>query len=243
MNIPKKIILFALIVTICSRCYQKEHREHDQQNAELIRQLNTSDTFVREFFSDKTIKISLQDAEKKCGLDSLSNGFDSVQIRIWYGCVLGQNRLIILSLTSDEWKAEVRELTFHNSEQYYSKEDKFWTTKLDSISQKIKYAKPKSGWNSLITVLFNLEILTLPDLEKIDGLVEKESATDGCGVSMEIATKNIYRQYGYTNPDFYILQHRQAKNMIHILQLLNSEFRIKDEWPSPDLKGVRKQYS
>lgn len=193
--------------------------EHDKRNAALVRQLNMSDTFVRETNSDEDVKAWMRDEEKGYGLDSLNNGFDSIQIKIWYGCVLYHERLIVLSLVSNKWRAELCQRQFSGKYPDFS------------MSRKVNNVKPKSGWDSVITGLFNLKILTLPDLDKIDGFVE-ESVTDGCYVSIEIATKKIYREYGYSNPDLYVRQHWQAKNIVDIARFLNTEFRIKDEWPS-----------
>ena len=224
MNFIKYISLFLLIVLVCCKCKQEDHHnsEHDKRNAELVRQLNTTDTFVREINSDESVEAWLRYTEKSCGLDSLNNGFDSIQIRIWYGCALGAERLIILSLVSNKWRAEVCERQFSGE---YSSDG------YNPITGKVKYVKPKSGWDSLITGLFNLGILTLPDLDQINGFVE-ESVADGCDIGIEIATKRIYREYRYSNPDFYVRQLWQAKNIVGIASLLNAEFGIKDDWPS-----------
>jgi hypothetical protein len=85
MNIPKKIILFALIVIICSRCKQ----EVNNHNAKLVRQFNTSDTFVKSIDIDDWTVNFLRKAQKNLALDSLNNGFDSIQFRIWNGCAAG----------------------------------------------------------------------------------------------------------------------------------------------------------
>ena len=71
----------------------------------------------------------------------------------------------------------------------------------------------------------------MPELDRINGFVEV-SATDGCSVSIEIATRKVYRCYGYANPDFYVQRHWQAKNIVDILRLVNKEFRLKNKWPS-----------
>lgn len=218
---------------MCAKCNQDAERYKDGiQNAELVRVLNTSDAFLLDVNYNKREKAWLKHVVKECGLDSLNNGFDSIQIRIWYGCALdGLFNLVILKLASGTWNAQVRELKPYYSDQYYSKEDKYWKTKLDSVSQKITHLVPKSGWSYLITELFNRKILSLPDQDDVEGFVE-ESATDGCGVSVEIGTKKVYRYYGYSNPDLHAKKNWQPKNILDILRLLNSEFRINNNWPS-----------
>jgi len=218
-----RVILAILVIDACFACNDRiDVQTHDQQNAELIRLLNTGDSLTREINSDQSETAWLRYMEKQCGLDSLNNGFDSVQIRVKYGCFLyGSDRLVILKFVSGKWSAEIRELKYDSG---------------DRITQRIKHEKPKSGWDSLITRLFNLQILVLPNLEKIEGFKE-ESVNDGCWVGVEIATKKCYRNYDYSNPDLYTDQLWQAKNVLGILTFLNEEFEIEN-WPSHHLRST-----
>ena len=48
--------------------------------------------------------------------------------------------------------------------------------------------------------------------------------------TVEIATKNVYRQYGYGNPDMYDDRFVEAKNILSILRLINEEFGVRKKF-------------
>jgi hypothetical protein len=245
MNTLKFITVYILTIFIFYGC-----QNNNQKNAELIRQLNPTDKFIRDIPFDECYMQRFIRDEKFLGLDSLSNGFDSIKIRIWYGCALeGQERFIILSLTSGTWQAEIIEPTYHYSDNFRYKVGKCWVDRLDSISKKVSYVNPKSGWENIITKLFALHILSLPNFENIQDYKDKQlEFMDGCGVTVQIATKRIHRIYNYGNPDVFVNKYQEAKNIIDIARLLNIEFAIGGKWPtkikskqtSPDSIEIKK---
>lgn len=71
---------------------------------------------------------------------------------------------------------------------------------------------------------------------------------DGCWAEVEIATKNVYREYGYGNPDDYDDKFLEAKNILSVLNLINEDFGIREKfkiehmWPD-DGKNVHPKES
>jgi hypothetical protein len=146
-------------------------------------------------------------------LDSLESGYDSLQIRIWYDyALLTQRDLVIIKQTNGKWSGEFYELNavwnaFKNSDTITGK--------------KIKSVIPKSGWDTFIKKLFDLKIMTLPDMDSIPGL--QDNWTDGVTYNFEIATKKEYRFYGYHLPEKFEDKFWQAKNITEILKLISDE--------------------
>jgi hypothetical protein len=136
---------------------------------------------------------------------------------------MGQDWFVVLSNRNKEWSAEISKMSYHHNEL---------KIKIDSVSRKIGYKTPKSGWSKFINKLFNLKILSLEDCSKL-ACYGYDSPTDGCSVSIEIATKNTYRYYYYLNPDYYSGRYWQANNVVKLLKLVNEELSIDSDWPSP----------
>jgi hypothetical protein len=84
---------------------------------------------------------------------------------------------------------------------------------------------PKNGWTNLIIGLYKNQIKTLQDMNNIEGL--DDSWTDGWGCSIEIGAKEKYRFYNYHSPEHFEKEFSQAKNMVNIVNLVQTEFGIK----------------
>ncbi len=163
----------------------------------------------------------------------MTNGFDSIQIRIWWGCALeGSERFIILRLASGKWQGESIDREYHYSDRFIYKVGKCWVDCVDSVSRKVNNITPKSGWQNFITKLFELNVLSLPQFERIQTPDDRRlEFMDGCGVTVQIATIKIDRIYTYQNPDYFSEKYREAKNIIDIATLLNFEFGVEGKWP------------
>ena len=221
-------------------CKENDSAKPNLYAAEILSQLNVADTFLFDFMQkDGTLDTSsleyLRWQEKWLDLPSLHKGFDSIQIRIWYGCFLTGDRLVALIHNGQRWKSEISELIFHGGgEQGPSRYP-------DSVTRVTHFKNPESGWISFIDSLFTLKILTLPNDYDIPGFIPNYPM-DGCGIAFEISTRNAYRCYSYANPDLY--DHWQVKNVLRIINLLSSEFNIT-EWPerSPTKEDEEKRKS
>ena len=154
--------------------------------------------------------------QKQLGLDSIENGFDNLQIRVWYDFALVRERkLVVITNKDTNWTATVYDLQVD------------WDGKTETIlSQKVKQVTPKSGWASFSKELLALKILTLPDQDDVKGYY---GGTDGETYNVELATKNQYRFYGYWTPQLYQDKFWQAKNMVAILELFETELDVRHE--------------
>jgi hypothetical protein len=156
-----------------------------------------------------------KEIEKMIGLDPLENGFDSMQIRIWYGVALKDKlQLLIMKKSDSKWSAK-----FYSLELNYDKN----RNTLVSVSSNVESKEPISGWSNLADSLYNLNILTLPDSQSINGY---GNCNDGDGVTIETATIKSYRIYNYPcflNQDGI----EQAKKIELIMELIEKELRFR----------------
>ncbi len=158
-----------------------------------------------------------QQKRQQLSLQDLQNGFDSLQIRFWYDYSLFTQRdLLIISRTNSTWTAFVYNLTVDWDASTLTEKVK---------TKKYKSAIPKNGWGNLITRLMDLEVMTLPNMHDIPGL--QDGWTDGINYNVEIATKSMYRFYGYHLPDKFKEKYKEAKNMVDILKLIEIEFGLR----------------
>jgi len=224
MIFTRHTALITFLFIFSSGCIQKMN----DPNAELVRLLNPSEKFVKNITPDPGTVKFLKTAENSLGLDSLSAGFDSLQIRVWNGCASanrsGNYWLIAFILDKDGWKGEFSDLFVEQS---------VISCIHDSLSRKIFKLQPNSGWDNFITKLFRLQVLSLPDFSKIRGH-EEFVVADGCGITIEIATKRVYRSYGYETPDLYADKYEEVENVIKIIRLIEDEFQIRNKMPVYD---------
>jgi len=153
---------------------------------------------------------------KQLKLDKLENGFDSLQIRIWYDSALSnKDKLLILKYKNSKWKGF-----------FYSLNVEWNAYKLTNKIRKSKIIEvhPSSGWESFTSKVFENKIESLPNMKDINGLVHRWS--DGKTYSIEIATKSKYRFYSYHLPEKFI-KFDEVKNIIKILIAIENEFKIK----------------
>ncbi len=180
---------------------------------------NVTDTVTKDIpkRSDGTpfiIYVKLKELEKIGDFPSLEFGFDSLQIRIWYGASFSDSfQLITLKKMSADWKAELYFLKYN----YDEKRDK-----LISLNKRVEAKLPKSGWGNFIKKIYDLKILTLPNAESLPGFAE---CFDGAGITIEVATIKEYRIYNYPCLGSF-LKIWQCRNALEILELLENEFEF-----------------
>ncbi len=148
--------------------------------------------------------------QNQLGLDSLENGFHDLQIRVWYDFALvKEGKLIVITNKDTNWTAII----------YVWQIDRNGTTET-MVSKKIQQVVPKSGWPIFSKKLLDLQIVTLPTQDDVEGY---SAGDDGRTYNVEVATKNQYRFYSYWEPQKNKNQFWQAKNMTEILNLLETE--------------------
>ncbi len=150
-------------------------------------------------------------------LDVLQNGYDSLQIRIWYNYPFTTLRkLFIIKRANSVWSAT----------SYRMSVDWNPTNLTDSVmSKRKKTVSPKSGWADFVHKLLTLQIIQLPNMRDIPGLEDWWS--DGENYNVEVSTKQLYRFYGYHLPEKFQDKYWQAKNMAEILKLVETEFSVE----------------
>lgn len=114
--------------------------------AKILGQLNPTDSFLCDIPKHEKTKWDSMDLEIKkrnlryLNLESLERGYDSVQIRILYGCPLGTaDLLVILKNNKKNWEAEVCKIIYPPT----------WQHAGDSISRITFKNSPRSGWTNL----------------------------------------------------------------------------------------------
>lgn len=157
-----------------------------------------------------------QQKVKQLHIDTLQSGYDSLQIRIWYDySLINLRKILILKRTNSIWTATAFTLTVEWNAFNLTETVK---------TQKIKKLNPKNGWDNFLSKLFALQVQTLPNMDDIPGL--SDGWTDGVSFNVEVATKKSYRFYGYHLPDKFQDKYWQAKNMVDILKLIETEFGL-----------------
>ena len=153
--------------------------------------------------------------EKKGDFQTIENGFDSLEIRIWYGHAFSDKlQLLVISKWKLGWNGELVELNC----VYDKKHDSIL-----SISRLSKKVLPKTGWKDFILKINKLKVQSLPNYSTINNY---SVCSDGDGVTIEVATVNKYRIYNY--PCFESnAQIWQAGNISKIMNLIENEFNFK----------------
>jgi hypothetical protein len=176
--------------------------------------IDTSKTFKKEIPSINIFYKLAKAKEKQLGLDSIENGFNNLQVRIWYDFSLVRNRkLIVITNRDTNWNAILYDLQVD------------WDGRKETIlSKNVKQLSPKSGWAFFSKELLALDIVTLPDQ---DDIKEYYGGKDGRTYNVEVATKNQYRFYGYWEPQEYRDRFWQARKMIDFLKLIEMELGVR----------------
>src|SRR6185437_15692164 len=91
-------------------------------------------------------------------LDTLENGYDSLQIRFWLANRSMKHQVIILKYRNGRSLAYSAIFTPHLSENRDS---------IRYIDRAIGQIRPKVGWSTIWDSLFNLRVMSLPHFEKI----------------------------------------------------------------------------
>lgn len=208
----KILVIVVCIIELAASCSDKAEGNNFNKKKEF------TDTITRDIPLDKKGRPSSyyrnkSNVENKLGLNTLENGFDSIQIRLWYGYAFkDSSQLVVLENSNGKWEAKLFTLVYYLNEN---------GDKLDSISKDIITREPKSGWQNFINKVIKLDLTTLPDKSKIK---DYPDFSDGDDVIIEAATKKSYRIYSYKEPNQVQLKIKEAKNMEQILEFIENEF-------------------
>lgn len=177
----------------------------------------TNNTSALKFHSDTpdTADIYVQDCKnytKELNLKSLSDGADSLELRIWYsnGLFIGDDHLLLIKLQDGQQNAFVY---------------KFWRNgfptrrKIDSCI--VKSIQLKEGF---LDRLKQEKIFDLPSPDNIPNF--KYRHDDGWTWIIEFATKDSYRFYYYTAPNIYAKDFTEFAQMVKIADILKNELNF-----------------
>jgi len=216
-----KLSLKILIIIIISSNYS-----FGQKNKDFL--------FEIPYDKDSSLTLSYRLTKQKVGqlqLENFDNGIDSIGIRIWFNyCseVTDFRELIEIKFSDSIW------LGFYYPMKIPPDDD--YRTLTITASNKISII-PKSGWDTYISKLINLEIMLLP--LSYDIILEKKEVEtgrimftvvyDGPMYIIEIATPSMYRFYEYYAPSAFVDVYSEAKKMVNILNMTKSEFNVFDK--------------
>jgi len=165
-------------------------------------------------YEGSSLFADLKDTRDSLKLDTLENGFDSLEIRLWFSYANSLNQqVLVIRNKKGLWDGEYWE--------YLPQVDQMRTRVL-YIESSVKKINPNHGWIRLIDKLMENDILTLPDYQIIK---DYSISTGGYQVAVEVSNQTNYRLYCY--PSLLINPNNKfAKKMINIVQTLNTEFNL-----------------
>lgn len=218
-----KLIMFLFItLSFISFCCNSDHNKKPElksiRNDTLIRDI--PEWYSTSNFSQRMVK-KLHTLLK---LESLQNGFDSLQIRIWIDCGDKISSLIVLERKGYQWNA-----VFYSFDIYYDEKLGFEIRNLNTDNR-----SPKSGWDSFFENLMKIDIIDLPDHSKF--FPKYNLPNDAYRVLVEVGMLKKYRLYEY--PELGLNSNiAEGPGKLHqALKLIEREFNYKR--PCQDSTGV-----
>ncbi len=228
MKILLPSILSLFVITSCLK---------KKTLADVVKEMNDTDSVVvdipkgnRSVKYELAEKIRMERVLKQLEFPPLERfRRDSVVIRIWYGGPMTGERIIVLKNDYKKWTAAIHLPYSEVNPEYKERKDSItgWNYDEQYIYKSTMYfAKPNSGWGNFLKKMLDYEILTLPDESRISNY-EIPMVMDGDGVTVEVATKKLYRKYSYTNPS----RNRnkkvpQPQQILMFVKFMDDEFNL-----------------
>jgi hypothetical protein len=157
-------------------------------------------------------------------IDSLVSSYDSLQIRLWeLGGLYPNSKLYIITKKNSIWNGFYYEMEAENKYATGDSSVKYLKGPIPLEVKNVKRIFPKSGWVKFIDSLLTLNIITLPDMDEIAGM--KIPWTDANGTIVEVATKDNFRFYSYSEPLHFADSFWQARKMANIQSLFYTAFQ------------------
>ena len=181
--------------------------------------------FVRDIPKHKyealTLLQGVRATKDSLGLDDLENGYDSLQIRMWFTYPMSDSEQVLsIKRNNGHWYGNFCLASYR------------LTQKGDSISRyTIHFFKPilRSDWSEIVDSLVKFNIMTMRDEEEVIGLDTINSKSNrGCGsVIVEIASRYKYKLYFYAAPVNFKEQFKEAADVCHSVEFLSSRLGIQ----------------
>lgn len=202
-------ITLSVISICCHNNYNKKPELKSTPNDTVTRDIPewyASGNFTQKM--DKRLNTLLQ-------LESLQDGFDSLQIRVWIECGSNISSLIVLERKGNQWNA-----VFYSFKIY--KKEKF---DFDIRDFKTVIKLPESGWESFSENLLKTGIIDLPDHIKFSPRYNLPN--DAYRVSVEIGMLKKYRRYEYPELGLNSNISEGPGKLNQALKLIEREFNYK----------------
>ncbi|MBP6023421.1 hypothetical protein [Ferruginibacter sp.] len=207
--IIKTSLYFFIITSLFISCNQKGSDNNTNQK------INFGDSIKEYINPNKDISVPyIQRIILAAGLDSLDNGYEDMQLRIWLGHSLAiKHDIIILKYKNNKWHGE--RLSF----------SKVGNSLFDTKIKILFYEKifPKSGWSTFFNMVENSQIFTaLKDDTPLNCC--NSGGADGILYTFELATKNKFHLHSYSNPTSDGPNNVHSKEVLAFANLLEKEF-------------------
>jgi hypothetical protein len=184
--------------------------------------------FVRDIPKQKyqasTLLEGVRATKDSLGLDDLENGYDSLQIRMWFTYPLKDSEQVLtIKRNNAHWYGSFCLASYA------------LTPMGDSISRyTIHFFKPilRRDWGDIVDTLIKFNIINLQDerqvanLDSIDLLAIPTTPTSG-SVIIEIADQHKYKLYFYPMPVNYKEQLKEAADVCHMVEFLSNRLGIE----------------
>lgn len=149
---------------------------------------------------------------KEFGLADISNGFDSINLRIW---LWGKDSITLFNIENEDG---ISQCTIIDFKFEYLNDDSIWLL----IKNKFVSKQPFSGWNSVYSRMNNYGICKDP---KNSELNKAGFHNEGrYSISFEIGELNKYIFYEIIDPSYYKFAYKEAHNAYSFLMEMNSQF-------------------
>lgn len=205
----KASLYFLIIAYLFISCNQKI------SNNDIHQKINFGDS-IREYINlNREIGVPyIQRIILAAGLDSLDNGYEDMQLRIWLGHSLAKKHdIIILKYKNNKWHGERLSFTKVGNSMF--------NTKIKILLYEKIF--PKSGWSTFFNIVENSQIFTaLKDDTPLNCC--NSGGTDGIVYTFELATKNKFHLHSYSNPTSDGPNNIHSKEVLAFANLLEKEF-------------------
>jgi hypothetical protein len=142
------------------------------------------------------------------GLERISDGYDSLQIRIWYMKPrVTEMPAVTIKRNEGKWSATIRKIIrkpIIDTIRATTTDNLFYVPSII----KYKHLSPKSSWESILKRMTELKLFDLPEMGAIPNLDNR--SIDGASFAVEIATSKEYRTYSYNSSERFTDKFWQA---------------------------------
>jgi hypothetical protein len=181
--------------------------------------------FVRDIpnhkYEAQTLLQGVRATKDSLGLDDLENGYDSLQIRMWFTYPMSDSEQVLsIKRNNGHWYGNFCLASYR------------LTLAGDSISRyTIHFFKPilRSDWSEIVDTLVKFNIMAMRDEQEVIGLDTINSKSNrGCGsVIVEIASRYKYKLFFYSAPVNFKEQFKEAADVCQIAEFLSNRLGIK----------------